>query len=105
MGLFEHFTRLVEATGGDEVVEEAGEVAGAQGLGEDRGGQGKTTGPASALRGEREPGGADSCRPRARVPRRDAEPDFRLLQSGFRLPERGVRERSRLFPVAPILQR
>ena len=32
--LLEHRTPLVEATGGDEVVEEAGEVASAQGLGE-----------------------------------------------------------------------
>ena len=59
-------TRLVEATGGDEVVEEAGEVAGAYGFGEVREIQGEASSPDPDLGRDREHAG-------------DAEADFGLL--------------------------
>ena len=91
-GLLEHSTRLVEATGGDEVVEEAGEVAGAQGLGEVGEVQGEASCPDSDLRRDREHAG-------------DAEADFCLLQGGERLAEGAVGERDRLLAVAGDVQR
>src|SRR3954453_22046057 len=84
MGLFEHFTRLVEATGGDEVVEEAGEVAGAQGLGEDGGIQGKTTGADFCLGGGG--GGGGGGRERGREARRGG---WLVSRAGGENPARG----------------
>ena len=90
--LLEHCPRLVEATRGDEVVEEAGEVAGAQGLGKVGQAQGEASGPDPDLGRDREHAG-------------DAEADFRLLQGGQRLAERAVGERDRLLAVAGDVQR
>src|SRR5579864_2319655 len=92
MRLLEDCVGLLEAAGGDEIVEETGEVAGAERLGEVGKTQGETSGPDSDLGGDREHAG-------------DAEADFCLLQCRERLAERAVGERDRLLAVAGEVQR
>ena len=91
-GLLEHCTGLPEATCGDEVVKEAGEMTRAQRLWEVGQVEGESSGPDSDLGRDREHAG-------------DAEADFRLLQCRERLAEGTVCERDRLLAVARDMQR
>ena len=89
--LLEHRTRLVHATRGDDVVEEAGEVAGTERLREVGEAQGQSPCADPDLRRNREHPG-------------DAESDFCLLGCRQRLAERLIGERDRFLAVARDVQ-